>query len=57
MSVGSGPIERIKRTVVKATRVLTLACRGTVITMAADTIITAQVSADQWVLTSAGDQK
>jgi hypothetical protein len=52
MSVGSGPIDNINRTVVNAMSVLTLACRGTVITIAADTIITAQVNADQWVLTS-----
>jgi hypothetical protein len=52
IKVGSGPMESIKRTVVNATSVLTLACRGTVITMAADTIITAQVRADQCVLTS-----
>lgn len=47
ISVGSGPIDKINRTVVNAMSVLTLACRGTVITIAADTIITAHVNADQ----------
>jgi hypothetical protein len=45
-------MDNINRTVVNAMSVLTLACRGTVITIAADTIITAHVNADQWVLTS-----
>jgi hypothetical protein len=51
-NVGSGPIENIKRRMVDATNVRTPDCRGSVMTMAADTIMIAQIRADKCVLSS-----
>lgn len=56
-SVGSGPIEKIMRSIIDATSVRMPEVRGTVNTIIIDMKIIAQISNDRWVFNSERDTK